>query len=35
MRNVFYLPERARWSYIQKQAKQDGIAVKIDSALLP
>lgn len=31
--NVFYLPEEARWSYIQKQAKQDDIAVKIDTAL--
>ena len=33
MKNVFYLPEEARWSYIQKQAKQDDIAVKIDTAL--
>jgi type I restriction enzyme M protein len=31
--NVFYLPEQARWSFIQKQAKQDDIAVKIDTAL--
>ncbi|WP_351089569.1 class I SAM-dependent DNA methyltransferase [Shewanella sp. S1-49-MNA-CIBAN-0167] len=31
--NVFYLPEDARWSFIQKQAKQDDIAVKIDTAL--
>ena len=31
--NVFYLPEEARWSTIQKQAKQDDIAVKIDTAL--
>ena len=31
--NVFYLPEEARWSFIQKHAKQDDIAVKIDSAL--
>lgn len=31
--NVFYLPEDARWSYIQKHAKQDDIAVKIDTAL--
>jgi type I restriction enzyme M protein len=31
--NVFYLPEVARWSFIQKQAKQDDIAVKIDTAL--
>ena len=33
MKNVFYLPEAARWSSIQKQAKQDDIAVKIDTAL--
>ena len=33
MKNVFYLPEEARWSYIQKQAKQDDIAIKIDTAL--
>lgn len=33
MKNVFYLPEESRWSYIQKQAKQDDIAVKIDTAL--
>ena len=31
--NVFYLPEQARWSYIQKNMKQDDIAVKIDTAL--
>ena len=33
MKNVFYLPEESRWSYIQKQAKQDDIALKIDTAL--
>ncbi|WP_441004017.1 N-6 DNA methylase [Pseudocolwellia agarivorans] len=33
MDNVFYLPENARWSHIQVNAKQDDIAVKIDSAL--
>jgi type I restriction enzyme M protein len=33
MENVFYLPEDARWSHIQVNAKQDDIAVKIDSAL--
>ena len=33
MKNVFYLPEESRWSFIQKQAKQDDIAVKIDTAL--
>jgi type I restriction enzyme M protein len=31
--NVFYLPEESRWSFIQKHAKQDDIAVKIDTAL--
>jgi len=31
--NVFYLPEDARWSTISKQAKQDDIAVRIDTAL--
>lgn len=31
--NIFYLPEAARWSTIQKQAKQDDIALKVDSAL--
>lgn len=33
MKNVFYLPEDARWSFIKKHAKQDDIAVKIDTAL--
>ncbi len=33
MQNVFYLPEGSRWSTIVKQAKQDDIAVRIDSAL--
>lgn len=33
MKNVFYLPEEARWSYIQKNAKQNDIALKIDTAL--
>ena len=33
MKNVFYLPEESRWSTIVKQAKQDDIAVRIDSAL--
>lgn len=31
--NVFFLPEQARWSYIQKHMKQDDIAIKIDTAL--
>jgi type I restriction enzyme M protein len=33
MKNVFYLPEESRWSYIKKNAKQDDLAVKIDTAL--
>jgi len=33
MQNVFYLPKEARWSYIKKHAKQDDIAIKIDTAL--
>jgi type I restriction enzyme M protein len=33
MKNVFYLPETSRWSYIQQQAKQTDIALKIDTAL--
>ena len=32
MRNVFYLPEEARWPTIQTQAKQDDIALRIDTA---
>ena len=31
--NVFYLPEESRWSYIMENAKQDDIALKIDTAL--
>lgn len=31
--NVFYLPEESRWSYIMDNAKQDDIALKIDTAL--
>jgi type I restriction enzyme M protein len=31
--NVFFLPEEARWSYICARAKQDDIAVIIDTAL--
>ena len=33
MTNTFYLPEDARWGYIARNAKQDDIAVKIDTAL--
>lgn len=31
--NIFYLPEESRWSYIIENAKQDDIALKIDTAL--
>lgn len=31
--NVFFLEEISRWSYIVKNAKQDDIALKIDTAL--
>ncbi|MCW5204099.1 SAM-dependent DNA methyltransferase [Desulfobulbus sp. US4] len=33
MKNIFYLPEESRWSFLQQQAKQDDIAVRIDTAL--
>lgn len=33
MKNVFYLPAEARWSFIKKNAKQEDIALKIDTAL--
>ena len=33
MKNVFYLPEESRWSYIKQHAKQTDIAIKIDAAL--
>lgn len=33
MKNVFYLPEESRWSYIRANAKQDDLALKIDTAL--
>lgn len=33
MRNVFYLPEECRWSYLMKNSKQSDIAVKVDTAL--
>lgn len=33
MKNIFYLPEISRWSYIVKNAKQEDIALKIDIAL--
>ncbi len=31
--NVFYLPSQSRWSYVMENAKQDDIALKIDTAL--
>jgi type I restriction enzyme M protein len=33
MKNIFYLPEESRWSFIKKNAKQADLAVKIDTAL--
>lgn len=33
MKNVFFLPEHSRWTYIIENAKQDDIALKIDTAL--
>ena len=32
-RNVFYLGEQSRWSFIMENAKQNDIAIKIDKAL--
>jgi len=33
MKNIFYLPEEARWEYILNNAKQNDISLKIDTAL--
>jgi type I restriction enzyme M protein len=33
MKNVFYLPEVSRWSYLVENAKQEDIALKVDTAL--
>lgn len=33
MKNVFFLPEESRWSFIKMNAKQEDIALKIDTAL--
>lgn len=33
MKNIFFLTDEARWSYIIDNAKQDDIALKIDTAL--
>ena len=32
-KNVFYLPEVSRWSYLVENARQNDIAIKIDTAL--
>lgn len=32
-KNVFYIEERSRWSFIMENAKQNDIAIKIDEAL--
>ena len=32
--NVFYLPQESRWTYIMENAKQDDIALKIDTVKL-
>ena len=31
--NVFYIPESSRWKFINENAKQDDLAIKIDTAL--
>lgn len=33
MKNVFYLPDISRWSYLVANAKQNDLALKIDTAL--
>ena len=33
MKNVFFLNETSRWSYIKENAKQDDLALKVDTAL--
>lgn len=33
MKNVFFVPEESRWSFIMQNAKQNDIALKIDTAL--
>lgn len=33
MKNIFFLPEESRWSYIMQKSKQKDIAIKIDTAL--
>ncbi len=33
MKNVFYLPDVSRWSYLIENAKTGDLAIKIDTAL--
>jgi type I restriction enzyme M protein len=33
MKNVFYLPDISRWSYLIENAKSGDLAIKIDTAL--
>lgn len=33
MKNVFYVPKESRWSFILSHAKQDDLAIRIDTAL--
>ncbi|MFC3561183.1 type I restriction-modification system subunit M [Pedobacter jamesrossensis] len=33
MKNIFFLPEESRWSYIIENSKQDDIPLRIDTAL--
>lgn len=33
MKNVFYLPDISRWSYLIENAKTGDLAIKIDTAL--
>ena len=35
MKNVFFLSEESRWSYIKQQAKQENIALKIEGSSTP
>ena len=32
--NIFYVPESARWSYLQKMAKQPEIGKYVDDAMV-
>lgn len=33
MKNVFFMPEEARWSHVLKHAKQDDLPIRVDTAL--